>query len=156
MPWTEGEATTAAGVIFRLWRDWRGGEGSGEDAAHVTKVRLFIVQHGSSRMQPILLNSSSGMVEEVNDPARPVVNRAGWRRRAADGSEVYLFPTETWKTEICEGLDATEVARALTAAGHMEPGDGKNLSRKETIPGGARPRVFVVRGSLLSDTEPAA
>jgi putative DNA primase/helicase len=54
-------------------------------------VRLFIEQHGESRF------------EALDDPdARPV--KSGPDRE-------WMIPPEVWKSEICNGLDSTMVAR---------------------------------------------
>ncbi|QDJ10875.1 DNA primase traC [Roseomonas mucosa] len=150
--WPDGAATEAAAAIFALWCDRRGGKGSGEDAAHLAKVRLFLVQHGTSRLQMIYLNTDTGELEEVHDPARPVVNRAGWRRRLPDGSDLYLIHPDTWRAEVCEGLDPSEVARTLAEAGHLEKGEGKNYAKKMKIPGLGQTRVYVVNPSLMGET----
>lgn len=149
LPWAEGEATAAAAVLFGLWRDRRGGNGSGEDAAHLAQVRLFIIQHGASRMQMIHQNPG-GQLEEVIDPARPVINRAGWRKRMDDGTELYLFASDTWRAEVCAGLDGSQVARTLLARGHLERGEGNNLPRQIRIPGVGKPRLYHVRSSILT------
>ncbi|MCK8788180.1 DUF927 domain-containing protein, partial [Roseomonas sp. NAR14] len=149
VPWPKEAATDAAATVLSLWRARRGGDGSGEEAAHLAKVRLFLVQHGASRLQPIWLNPTTNELEEVLDPARPVVNRAGWRRMP-NGSDLYLIHLATWRAEVCEGLDAAEVARTLAAAGHLEPGEGKNLARRVAIPGLGKIRVYTIRASLMS------
>jgi putative DNA primase/helicase len=64
-------------------------------------VRLFIEQHGESRFDPL------------GDPdARSVNNRAGWRKGSGPDRE-WLVPPEVWKSEICNGLDPTMVAKVL-------------------------------------------
>ncbi|MCK8787741.1 DUF927 domain-containing protein [Roseomonas sp. NAR14] len=154
LPWPSEVATAAAATVLGLWRGRRGGDGSGEEAAHLAKVRLFLVQHGASRLQLLWLNQTTKELEEVLDPARPVVNRAGWRRRQPDGSDLYLIHPETWRAEVCEGLDATEVARTLLAAGHLEPGEGNRLGRKVAIPGFGKIRVYAVKATLMTPPEP--
>ena len=88
----------------------------------------------------------------MHDPARPVVNRAGWRRRLPDGSDLYLIHPDTWRAEVCEGLDPSEVARTLAEAGHLEKGEGKNYAKKMKIPGLGQTRVYVVNPSLMGET----
>ncbi len=149
VPWSDGEATRAAAVMFAAWRDRRGGTGSTEEAEHLDRVRAFLTMHGQSRMQALQVNPGTNALEEAHDPARPVINRVGWRERMANGSVVYYFATATWRDEVCNGLDAGAVARTLIAAGHMERGEGKNLAKLKTIPGLGRPRVYVVRASLM-------
>jgi hypothetical protein len=73
--------------------------GTGRGPAGHRTLRLFIEQHGESRF------------EALDDPdARPVNNRAGWRKGSGPDRE-WMIPPEVWKSEICNGLDSTMVAR---------------------------------------------
>ena len=55
--------------------------------------------------------------EPVDDPeARPVNNRAGWRKGSGAARE-WMIPSETWKAEICHGLDPKLVAKVLAERG---------------------------------------
>ena len=67
----------------------------------VETVRLFIEQYGESRFDPL----------DVAD-SRPAINRAGWRR-GTGSTQQWLIPPETWKSEVCQGLDPNVVARTL-------------------------------------------
>src|ERR1039457_6810249 len=88
----------------------------------VATVRLFIEQHGSSRFEPI---SSNG---KLDPPAMPVVrDRAGFRRKAADGSTEFLFLRETFRSEVCAGLDAKRALNALAKRGLLRR-DGKAMT----------------------------
>jgi putative DNA primase/helicase len=49
---------------------------------------------------------------------RPVNNRAGWRKGFGREAE-WLIPPETWKVEICKGLDAKMAARTLFDRGML-------------------------------------
>ena len=155
LPWRDGEATAAAGTMFAAWRGRRGGTGSGEESAHLDKVRQFIVEHGASRMQRLDSNPDTGQLTESAEATRHVVKRAGWWFQPRPGEpKVYLFATDAWKTEVCEGLDQQEVAKTLRRFGHLEAGDGKNLADKRSIPGMGRMRVYAVLSSILAGDEP--
>jgi hypothetical protein len=78
----------------------------------ISRVRLFIETHGDSRFEPV----------DKSENFRPMMNRAGWRK--GEGSErIWLVPAETWKTQICSGLDAGLVARVLADRGMLERGN---------------------------------
>jgi uncharacterized protein (DUF927 family) len=156
LPWPEGEAEKAAKAMLARWIEKRGGSASSEEAQHVRAVRLFLTEHGASRFVAIHFErglNSSGWAE--SHPERPVIKRAGWRRRVDSGDE-YLISPEVWR-ELCReaGIDPMEAARTLRARGFMSGGEDKNLARRETIPGVGRPRVYVIKSNLMGDLEPA-
>jgi uncharacterized protein (DUF927 family) len=100
-PWKKGVATAAAKWTFQRWLAQRGGGEAAEIRQAVETVRLFIEQFGESRFDPL-------DVAEF----RPAINRAGWRR-GSGSMEEWLIPPETWKSEVCHGLDPIVVARTL-------------------------------------------
>jgi uncharacterized protein (DUF927 family) len=130
--------------MFAAWRGARpGGDGDGERAAAIAAVRRFLTAHGESRFEEI-----------GGDAARPVVNRAGWRRRD-DGGTVYWIAPDVWRGEVCAGLDADAAAKALRAAGFLHGDDGR-LTRKVRLPGVPTPaRVFAVAGAILAGGDAA-
>jgi putative DNA primase/helicase len=134
-PWREGEAREAAAWALGQWIDLRGGTEPAEVRQAVEQVRLFIETHGESRFEP------------VGDPeARPVNNRAGWRKGSGAARE-WMIPSETWKAEICHGLDPKLVARVLAERGMLlRAGDGFQPVRKI---GGANKRVYVVNSRIF-------
>jgi putative DNA primase/helicase len=114
----------------------RGGTEPAEVRQAIEQVRLFIEQHGESRF------------EGLDDPgARPVNNRAGWREGSGPDRE-WMIPPEVWKTEICNGLDSTMVARTLAERGTLQRGgDGFQPVRKID---GANKRVYVVTANIFA------
>ncbi|WP_426957998.1 DUF927 domain-containing protein [Muricoccus radiodurans] len=153
LPWPEDEAFRAARAMLLRWIEKRGGGGATEEAQHVRAVRLFLTQHGASRFVALHFSSMQeerGWVE--SHPDRPVINRAGWRRRLTDGRDEYLIAPEAWR-ELCQdaGVDPVEAGRTLKAQGFITAGDEKNLARKESIPGVGRARVYVVAPDLLGE-----
>jgi uncharacterized protein (DUF927 family) len=143
LPWPAGEAERAAATCFAAWRDGRqAGTGRAEDAAAIAAVRDFLERHGDARFVPL-----SGEAE----PDRPIANRAGWRRRAADGTWLYLILPGVWRSEVCAGLDPQQAARALMARGFLEPGDGGRATQKPRIPGIGPTRVYVVSARILAE-----
>jgi hypothetical protein len=123
----------------------RGGTGAGEIDAGIRHVRGFIEKHGSTRFATI------GEGDVVHTDER-TMNRAGFRRRNADGQWEYLVLPEAWKDELCPGVDAKALAGEMAARGLLMPsGDkDKRLDRKEYIPGLGRLRVFRVLPAILS------
>ena len=135
-PWQKGDAIEASRRCFVDWCESRGGAEASEVQAAISKVRLFIEQHGDSRFEPVATQD------------RPVHNRAGWRR--GDGvNREWLIPPETWKAEVTVGHDSKLVARVLADRGFLKRAhDGHQ--RVEKIQG--RPqRVYVVAASILSE-----
>lgn len=147
LPWPEGEAERAAVACFMAWLGTRGGSGAAEDREALTAVRAFIGAHGASRFSTLL--PAMEQDGEGEDSTRPVVNRAGWRRRTKDGWEYLVLP-EVWRDEVCRGQDHQRVARQLDAAGFLQRGEGKNLAARVSIPGEDRPRLYVVKPGLLA------
>jgi uncharacterized protein (DUF927 family) len=102
-PWKAGRASAAANWAFERWLAQRGDEAA-EIREAIAQVRLLIEQYGESRFDPL-------------DPLdvsefRPAINRAGWRT-GSGSTQQWLIPPETWKSEVCDGLDPILVARTL-------------------------------------------
>ena len=77
------------------------------------------------------------------------MNRAGFRRAAADGGTEYFILPEAWKTEVCAGHDAVTVAKALAAAGMLKVGSDGKLQTNNRLPGTAKPvRCYHVLPSI--------
>ncbi|MFZ2105416.1 MAG: hypothetical protein WAV18_08530, partial [Roseiarcus sp.] len=73
-------------------------------------------------------------------------NRAGWRKGEGPDRE-WLIPSETWRAEICDGLDPKFVARTLGEAGILRRAiDGFQQVRKI---GGTCKRVFVIGAAIF-------
>lgn len=117
--WPSGEAFRAAGSCFAASLDRRGGTGSGEDAAALSQVAHFLELHGSSRFADL-----------AGDQDRPIVNRAGYRRRDPDGRIEYLVLPEVFRHEVCAGLDYRSVAKLLRHRGLLVTEDGEHLTVK--------------------------
>jgi putative DNA primase/helicase len=149
LPWEPGEAERAAAACFRSWMDARtGGTGSAEDATMIAAVRRFIVAHGESRFQTVDATE--------NAEARPIVNRAGWRKRD-DGACFYLISPEIWKGEVLAGLDAGAAAKVLRARGFLIPQSksDKRNARMERV-GLSKPvRVYAVSDAILEGADHA-
>jgi hypothetical protein len=89
--------------------------------------------------------------QEIGAECRPIVNRAGWRKRDGD-SWLYLVLPETWGREVVAGMDTREAAGALRRAGFLVPQSDSDTrhSRMERV-GLSKPiRVYVVRDTILA------
>jgi putative DNA primase/helicase len=151
LPWPAGEALRAAGACFAAWLAERGSTGSGEDAAALAQVRGFFEAHGESRFTQLTPPLCGG------EPAPPevarTVNRAGFRRRTGEGEAErweFLVLTETWKAEVCKGLDAKRTAEMLAGRGFLIRGTEKDrFTTLVRIKGEGQPRLYVISGAIL-------
>ncbi|GDY13395.1 hypothetical protein LBMAG53_22730 [Planctomycetota bacterium] len=133
--WPDGAAFAAAASCFKAWLSARrGGAGAAEDAQAVEHVRGWLVAHGSARFDSW----------DVDEGVR-VQNRAGWYR-IREGARQYLIPGETWRAEVCKGLDPRLVARACSTAGMLIPDGGGKHSHALRLPreGGGTARLYVL------------
>ena len=135
-PWRAGEVRNAAAWALRAWLANRGGSEPAEVRQAIQQVRLYIEQHGDSRFDPL-----------DNVEAKPSPNRAGWRKGEGEERE-WLIPPETWKAEICTGLDPGFVARTLAEHGLIErASDGFQPVRRI---GGSNKRVYVLNAGIFA------
>lgn len=152
LPWSPGAALRAAGACFTAWLSERGGTGSGEDTAALAQVRAFLEAHGESRFTLL----TPPVSDPKSDPAPPdvarTINRAGFRRRSGRGDAEqweYLILPETWKSEVCRGLDAKRTAELLVRRGLLVGGTNRHRAVLQRIPTEGPRRVYVVSGAIL-------
>ena len=138
--WTEGEAAQAAAVCFRAWLGARGTTGAAEPAAMLAQVRRFLEAHGESRFAPM---------DQTDN--RATINRAGFRREAADGSGTeFLVLREAFKVELCKYFDHRAVAKALAEAGALKPDNDGSTTRPERLPEFGLTRCYVITAAVWS------
>ena len=141
-PWKKGAAMRAHVWAFQQWLAKRGGIEPAEVRQAIEQVRLFIVQHGDSRFDPI---------ESGSQETRPVHNRAGWKTGSGADRE-WLIPSETWKAEVCAGLDSKFVARTLGERNILKrASDG--FQRVHKIDGKSM-RVYVITPAIFDSGRP--
>jgi putative DNA primase/helicase len=139
-PWREGKATEAAAWALAQWIEGRGGTEPAETSQSIAQVRHFIEAHGEARF------------DSLDDAdARPVNNRAGWRK-GSDEDRRWLILPEVWRLDVCAGLDARIVAETL-AKRRMLVRDRDTLSKVEKIAGTSK-RVYVVTPRIFEGGEP--
>ncbi len=154
--WQEGEAEAAAVRLFNDWLNERGGSDAAEMRDGLAQVRLFLEQHGESRFAAAWdrtvrhVSADGGEVETVKTD-RPTINRAGFRKVTEEGTTFYVL-REVWRTEVCRGLDAKEIASAMAERGWLIHEHGR-LTTNVRIPGeGDKPqRLYVITPGFLQD-----
>ncbi len=140
-PWPAGEASAACATIFHQWMKGRGGVGSAEDREAIAKVRGFLEMHGGSRFEPV----------DADDDTPRIHNRAGFWRNTKNTRE-YLFLSETWKNEVCAGLDARRVAKVLADRGLLVRDSGGKNSISVNLPAGiGKTRCYVVSAAIFDE-----
>lgn len=138
-PWFEGEARAASAWGLAKWIEGRGGTEPAEVRQAVERVRLFIEQHGESRFDSL-----------DHTAARPVQNRAGWRKGTGEHRE-WLIPSEVWKVEVCAGLDAKYVAKVLSERGMLSK--SRDGNQKVVKVAGISTRVYAVTPRIFDGAE---
>ena len=152
LPWPEGEALRAAGACFTAWLVERGGTSSGEDATALAQVRAFLEAHGESRFT--LLTAPLFGDEPAAPEVARTINRAGFRRLTGSGHTErweYLILPETWKTEVCKGLDAKRTAEMLARRGFLIGGTQRHRTVVQRIPAEGSRRFYLMSGAILGD-----
>jgi uncharacterized protein (DUF927 family) len=102
-------------------------------------VRLFIEQHGEARFAP---------ADDAD--ARPVANRAGFRKGSGTEREWWVLP-QVWRTEVCAGHEAQFVARTLADA-RMLRTQSEGLQCNVRVVVGGTLRAYVVTAAILDGT----
>ncbi|WP_166739025.1 DUF927 domain-containing protein [Alkanindiges illinoisensis] len=150
--WQQGRAIEAIGQCFNAWLNGFGDGANLESRNILAEVKAFFEAHGSSRfenMQPPVMNDGSDMLQRI-------INRVGYYRQD-DNSRAYLVYPEQFKSEICKGRDDKQVIKILKAAGWLILGDGGRNQKKETLPDGSRPRMYVFNNRMWEwDNEASA
>ena len=130
--WQPGEATQAAKRCFEEWLGARASTGDSETAAMIAQVRGFLELHGESRFTPWL-----------PDHDRPTINRAGFCKTSGESKTFYVL-RETFQKEVCKGMDAKAVAKALRDAGALKVDSDGGTTRKEALRGMPPQRCYVI------------
>jgi uncharacterized protein (DUF927 family) len=127
----------AAAKMFEVWMLSRDTHGHGDDENAIRQIRAFLELHGSSRFQ------------DIDDEDARIHDRAGFKRKGADGETEYLILPEVFRSEVCEGHDACMVAKVLIERGYLTKGDGRNFSKRETVPEMGRIRTYVISRRIM-------
>ena len=137
--WPPGEAINAAVICFKEWLAQRGGITNSEDQKAVDQVAQFIQLHGQSRF-----------AEWKADNDRIVNHRAGYICRESGVAEYFFYP-QIFDTEVCRGLDSTQVRKTLKILGLLKS-DSKRSTISRRPPNSDRSERFVcISGAILGD-----
>lgn len=143
VPWVAGAASAAAATLLAKWIAGRGGAGASEDREAIARVRSFLEAHGASRFQP--------MERTTGFEAHTIHARAGFWRSVI-GDREYLIFAETWKNDVCAGMDAKRVATVLASLGLLQTdGSGKH-SVSVSLPGMGKTRCYIVKPEIFGAT----
>ena len=121
--WPVGAAFDGVLVCFNAWLERRGTIGKAETEMLLEQVTAFLEAHGESRFTP--------MEGDVKGPARPVINRAGFRRAVVSAptgdytaTEYFVLPSAF--REMVAGFEPKWAARVLADKGLIRPGKDKS------------------------------
>lgn len=106
-------------------------------------MRAFFEAHGESRFSDWHERPTENGVTVQLDGTRPTLARVGFKRRTGDGFTFYVLP-ESFKAEVCKGLNADKAAQVLKEHGWIEPDRQGKTQQKPRLPGFGRPtRCYV-------------
>ena len=165
--WPDGEAERAAVICFQAWLDHRGTAGDQDIETGIRRVIRFLEEHGSARFEPVCEVAWVSGAEPVgdrekdNEQANPsaisgrTFNRAGFRRRTAEGLWQYMALPEAWKTEITKGFNPPVLAREMVDRSLIIPDPRGTPARQVNIKGYGNIRLYVFApGILFCDEAP--
>lgn len=145
LPWTVGEAFAACHKCFDAWVELRGGIGNHEAEQAISKVRRFFELHGESRFTLI----QEGIEDSVG--STKTINRAGFREVYADGrTDFYVLP-EVYRTQVCEGMNATYVTKVLVEHGFLATSGSGKAQIDKRLPIG-KSKIYHVKADILGES----
>ena len=167
--WDIGESVRSVRRCFDAWLAKRGHTGSGERHAAAVQIKSFLERNGDALFTAMhRLNDDHrantplrvGFRRAVDENGEPVKldaaqeyidKRSANDLRAMGGSEwQYLCLPETFKREVCKGLDWLQAAQLLRDRGHLQT-EGDRLTVRQRIPGMPKTSVFLIKPSIFSD-----
>ncbi len=153
LSWPEGEAEWGVRACFEAWVQRRGGHGPLEVKTLLEQFTGWLQANGEARFTP--------MDGDHKGAARPVINRAGFRREVATASdsttatEFFIFPAAF--REAVQGYDPRWSARILAHNGLLAADQKGELCRQKKLPGMGNARVYHVPAKVEEggdDAEP--
>lgn len=124
--WRTEEALIGVMKCFSSWLEARGGSGMREEQQALTHIRKFFERDGESRFSSWNRNS----IEESK-----TINRAGFKRHADNGEvEFFVYPN-TFRKEVCSGLDYHYVEKICMKNNILMPAADGSPTRSERLPG---------------------
>jgi uncharacterized protein (DUF927 family) len=145
LPWPEGEAVRAAQSCFDAWLATQSAlVMPREKIDAIAAVQRFISLHGPSRFVDLDHDPT------INPYPRIITNRAGYSRMTEAGEEYCILP-EVWRSEVCTGRNAEQIARYLAESGLLVTGEPGRFTKKMRVPDQPKAiRCYVVTPDILS------
>ena len=159
--WEPEEARRAAHWALKTWVAARGTAGHSDDQRGIQEVRRFIENHGPSRFQSAKTPERKDINGKSYEAPEHTHNRAGFVIENHGSEKIYHILPETFRKEVCSGLDPDEVAKALDLAGYLVHESGRLQakpyiqSEKDENGNSRRIRGYSVKACILSGTDPA-
>ena len=167
--WPEGEATRAAHICFDAWLKLRGGAGSSEKTNMLRQVRAFLETHGDGRFAMWHRGSDdhapktlqrAGVRRMLNEDGEPIktnsqhgVEFGDGRMPPAMGENVsfeYFVLAETFKADVCKGLDLQAVCAVLVEHGSLTVKEPGRYSIKTKLPGIGPARCYLIPPAIFN------
>ena len=140
LPCKKEEVTQAVEQCFAYWIKDNGSQGNQEARQAILQVRHYLEIYGSIRFPDVAATDYD-----------KTAYRSGYRRKNHQGFFDYLILSESWKKEICDGLNSKDAAYALKDAGFLECKETGRLNCKEHISGIGSVRVYIVKSTILEN-----
>jgi putative DNA primase/helicase len=137
LPWPEGEALTAAKKLFGEWLKNRGGVGASEEAHVLEQVRYF------------LQKNATRFASEEKDQHGPKSAASAGFIQDVSGKRYFCFPSETWKRDVCAGLDPRFVTHILQKHDYLS--SERSRPTKSVNYAGATVRVYAIKETILTE-----
>jgi putative DNA primase/helicase len=135
--WSAGEASQAVSQCFCDWLVQRGGIENQEKSLILSQVSQFFEAHGESRFS------------DLNGQNTRTINRAGFKKiDLKNETTTYYVMPETFKNEICAGLDYRSVTRTLLIEGWLASDMNNAPYRRERLPGMGQVRCYVFTNKI--------
>lgn len=150
LPWEKGTAKEAAATCFAAWMEARGSTDEGEVLAMISQVQQHFERFGGTRYQPWDPNDDNYEGESGAAGRHPTAERYGFRKKV-DGEIHYFVLPESWRKEVCKGLDMTQVNKVLVARGMLKPGGDNRASSSIHLPAGMGKRRCYVMTARIHD-----
>ena len=115
VPWLEGTALEAALICFNDWCEERGGLDNQEEKEILGQVKHFFEQNAESRFEDL-----------TGANLKTIVNMVGYKN-IEEGHLVFYVFTESFKRDICKGLNFKLAKEVLKEKGWLE---NKNSTTK--------------------------
>jgi putative DNA primase/helicase len=165
--WPTGESERAARACFESWLAARGGIGNGEVVAMLRQVKRFLETHGDGRFSMWHRGSDdhapktlqrAGVRRMVGEDGEPIKTNSqhlaefGDRMPVALGEGVsfeFFILAETFKGEVCQGLDHQAVARVLLEYGSLVTKEPGRYSIKTKLPGIGPARCYLIPPAIF-------